>query len=372
MARDAIFVEQFRLGGDGPTVAVKDCVDIAGWPTRAGSEALSEVPPASHHADVVEAILAAGGRIVGKTNMHELAYGVTGVNGWLGTPLNTRYPDLIPGGSSSGSAAAIAAGLVDVAIGTDTGGSIRMPAACCGVFGLKPSFDRVSRRGCTPVSSSLDCVGPFARDVAGLELGMALIDPTFRAAAVPAAVRLGWVETEADAEIAAAVKGALQCPGVDLVELRLHGMQEAFQAGITIMAAEMWALFGALAEDCRMGADVQARIRAAGSVTPDQIAAAEMVRTRFRAAVDSALATVDALALPVLPAVPPRLDDLGDPARMLRLTSLIRPFNLTGHPALSIPIDGPGGFPAAIQLVGAAMDDARLCAVARRVAGEVA
>ncbi|WP_281822721.1 amidase [Sphingobium sp. BS19] len=370
MAKDAIFIEQFRLGGDGPRVAIKDCIDIAGWPTRAGSEALVDAPPASRHADVVEAILAAGGCIVGKANMHELAYGVTGVNRWLGTPRNTRYPDLIPGGSSSGSAAAIAAGLADVAIGTDTGGSIRMPAACCGVAGLKPSFGRVSRRGCTPASSSLDCVGPFARNVAGLEMGMSLIDPTFQAAAIPAAVRLGWVATEADEEIVASVRTALQRANVELIETPLDGLQEAFQAGVTIMAAEMWELFGALAEDPRMGADVQARLRAAASVTPAQVAAAEAVRKRFRAIVDNALANVDALVLPVLPSVPPRLDDLGDAARMLRLTSLIRPFNLTGHPALCIPIDGPGGFPAAIQLVGAHMNDAHLCAVARRVSGE--
>ena len=119
-----------------------------------------------------------------------------------------------------------------------------------------------------------------------------------------------------------------------------------------------------------MGADVQARIRAARNVTADQVAAAEQVRERFRDAVDSVLDSVDALALPTLPSVPPALDELGDPARLLRLTSLVRPFNLTGHPALTIPIDGPGGRPAAIQLVGAFMEDEQLCAVARRVAGE--
>jgi len=247
-----------------------------------------------------------------------------------------------------------------------------MPAACCGVFGLKPSFGRVSRRGCTPASSSLDCVGPFARDLAGIETGMALIDPGFRPDSVPDSVRLGWVTTDADPEIAQAVRAALQRPGVVLVDVDLEGMREAFEAGIKIMAAEMWELFGTLAEDPRMGADVQARIRAAANVTPNQVAAAEAMREQFRARVDDVLETVDALALPTLPAVPPALDDLGDAARMLRLTSLIRPFNVTGHPALSIPIDGPDGKPAAIQLVGANMADARLCAVAHRVLGDVA
>ena len=372
MAKDAIFVEQFRIGGAGPSVAIKDCIDIAGWPTRAGSRAFVDQPPASRHADVVEAILSGGGQIVGKTNMHELAYGVTGVNPWLGTPRNTRYPDLIPGGSSSGSAAAVAAGLAEIAIGTDTGGSIRMPAACCGVVGLKPSFGRVSRRGCTPASSSLDCVGPFARDVAGIEAAMALIDPGFTPAPVPTTVRLGWVTTEADPGIVEVVRAALERPGVELVDVDLEDMHAAFEAGIAIMAAEMWDLFGPLSDDARMGADVQARIRAAASITPDQVAAAEGVRQRFRAQVDALLHDVDALALPTLPTVPPALDDLGDAARMLRLTLLIRPFNLTGHPAISLPIDGPGGKPAAVQLVGAMMADDMLCAIAHRVLGDLA
>ena len=108
-SKQAIFVEEFSLGGAGATVAVKDTIDIAGHPTRAGSRALAGVAPAKQHAGVVDALLAAGCRIVGKTNLHEFAYGVTGINDWTGTPLNTRFPDRVPGGSSSGSAAAVAA-----------------------------------------------------------------------------------------------------------------------------------------------------------------------------------------------------------------------------------------------------------------------
>src|ERR1019366_8897632 len=142
----AAFVLRLELGGEGPRVAVKDSIDIAGYPTRAGSAAFAAAAPALHHAAVVQALLDRGCRIVGKTNMHELAYGVTGINRWSGTPRNPRYPDRIPGGSSSGSAVAVAAGAVaaaapsdpphvgppvDFALGTDTGGSIRIPAACC-------------------------------------------------------------------------------------------------------------------------------------------------------------------------------------------------------------------------------------------------
>jgi amidase len=124
----------------------------------------ADAPKAARHAVVVQALLDAGCVIVGKTTMHELAYGVTGVNGWSGTPLNPRFPDRVPGGSSSGSAVAVAANLVDFALGTDTGGSIRIPAASCGIVGLKTTFGRVSREGVHPRTSSLDCVGPFARD----------------------------------------------------------------------------------------------------------------------------------------------------------------------------------------------------------------
>lgn len=364
MDSDNIFVERFDLGGSGPTVAVKDCIDIAGKRTSVGSEALADAPPATAHAAVVAAMLEGGAHIVGKANMHEFAYGVTGVNRWLGTPINPKYPTLIPGGSSSGSAAAVAAGLVDIAIGSDTGGSIRMPATCCGVFGLKPSFGRVSREGCVPATSSLDCIGPFASDVAGLETAMALIDPTFVPAGRPASVKIGWVESSADPEIAETVLAEIKRSGVEIVPVDLPGLQEAFEAGITIMAAECWSTFGDLVEDDRLGADVRARLNGASKVTAEQVGEAEKVRASFTAAVEEALAGVDALALPTLPALPPALDDLGDAARMLRLTSLIRPFNLSGHPALAIPVAGQ---PIGIQLVGRRNGDEALCAVAGRV-----
>ncbi len=162
-----IFVQRLDLGGAGPRVAVKDTIDIAGYPTRAGSRALADVPPATAHAEVVERVLAAGCRIVGKTNLHELAFGVTGLNDWTGTALNPSFPDRVPGGSSSGSAAAVAAEEADFALGTDTGGSIRIPAACCGVFGLKPTFGRVSRAGSPPRGRRSTASGPSRRRCPG-------------------------------------------------------------------------------------------------------------------------------------------------------------------------------------------------------------
>src|SRR5580698_6855331 len=149
---DSVFVQTMDLGGDDLRVGVKDSIDIEGMPTRLACACFADAPPAERHAEVVRALLDAGCRIVGKTNMHELAYGVTGINRWTGTPVNPRAPERVPGGSSSGSAVAVAMQLVDFAVGTDTGGSIRIPSACCGVYGLKPTYGRVSRSGGQPGS----------------------------------------------------------------------------------------------------------------------------------------------------------------------------------------------------------------------------
>lgn len=150
------YVARFTLGEGDLSFAVKDTLDIAGFPTRAGCPALAANPAAEQHAEVVATLLGQGCVLTGKTTLHELAFGVTGINPWGGTPINPRFPDLIPGGSSSGSAAVVAAGGVDFALGTDTGGSVRMPAACCGILGLKPTYGRLSRAGVMPAHSSLD------------------------------------------------------------------------------------------------------------------------------------------------------------------------------------------------------------------------
>jgi amidase len=360
---------ELALAG-GLKVAVKDCLDVCGYPTRLGSGALLDQAPALAHAEVVANVLAGGGSVAGKTHMHELAYGVTGINAAFGTPTNPLYPELIPGGSSSGSAAAVAARLADVAIGTDTGGSIRLPATCCGVFGLKPTFGRVSRVGCHPAQSSLDCVGPLARDVAGLEAAMRLLDPSFSPAQGSGGLCLGRVVVDAEPEVEASVDAVLAHAPARLVSINLPLLEEAFAAGVTIMAAECWSAFGALVGDARMGEDVRARLLAASAVTPDQVAQAEQVRSAFTLAVDRALVAVDALVLPTLPSLPPALDELGDAARTLRLTALVRPFNLSGHPALTMPLERKGARPVGLQLIGRRGQDEALCAVARVLAEE--
>jgi amidase len=363
------WVERFALGAaDGPTIAIKDSIDIAGMPTRAGSRALEEILPAIQHADAVRAVLDAGWNITGKTTMHELAYGMTGVNAWAGTPLNPQDAARIPGGSSSGSAAAVGNGEVDAALGTDTGGSIRVPAACCGVIGLKPTFGRVSRRGAWPRATSLDCAGPFSRDIATLNKVMAAIAPGFDLALAgrpQASARIAVLRTGSDAAILSALDNALAATGWQLKEHTLGGMQAAFEAGLTVINRETWNAFGHLTATGRVGDDVARRLELASATTDEQLAHAEQVRRDFSAEVDAALEHADALVLPTLPTLPPTLADVASGVSVVAISTLVRPFNLSGHPALSFPIPVAGtAVRAGLQLVGRKGDDERLCALA--------
>ena len=363
------FVQRLSVGdARGPTIAVKDCIDIAGWPTRSGSAALADAPDARADAAAVRALLDAGWHIVGKTTMHELAYGMSGINRWAGTPLNPQDPSLITGGSSSGSAAAVGAGEVDAALGSDTGGSIRLPAACCGVIGLKPSFGRVDRRGAQPPTSSLDCVGPFTREMNVMNLVMAAITPGFDGAAAGTALagaRIGVVDARADPAIGAAVAAALQASGWQCAPSALPGLQAAFEAGLTIINHETWAAFGHLVASGKVGQDVAQRLLAASATTDQDRQAAEQVREQFSLEVDRALADVDALVLPTLPSLPPSLADIEGGLSIVTLSAMVRPFNLSGHPALSFPVPLAGGaLTTGLQLVGRKGEDERLCALA--------
>ena len=365
-----IFLQRMELGGSGPTVAVKDSIDVAQFPTTLASRCLRDAPPAARHAAVVQSLLAAGARIVGKTNLHELAFGVTGINHSAGTPLNPRAPGRVPGGSSSGSAAAVAARLVDFALGTDTGGSIRIPAACCGVYGLKPSFGRVSRAGVRPARTTLDCVGPLAGDVATIERAMTLIDASFRPQPAPVRAAVGWLEIRPPPPLAAAVQAELARTGVTQRPVALSSWTAAYQAALTLVGAETCAAFGSLIDCPELGADVRQRLRSSRDIIPAQVAAAEDVRRLFRAEVDAALTGLQALALPTLPDLPPTLAAAADPAAALALSACVRQFNLSGHPAITLPIEVQG-LPAGLQLIGRHGEDEALCALARVIAARL-
>ncbi|SAL69744.1 amidase [Caballeronia cordobensis] len=373
------FISEFELharDAQGPSIAIKDSIDIAGYPTTAASRALADAPAATAHAEVVERLLDAGWRIKGKANMHELAFGMTGINDFTGTPENPQDVTRIPGGSSSGSASAVGLALVDAALGTDTGGSVRGPAACCGVIGLKPTFGRVSRRGVAPLNTTLDCVGPFAREMRVLIDAMQAIDPTFDASIAQrdaSKMRVGIAAVNVDADISQAIDKAVRRAGLASCGIALDSIGDAFNAGLAVINAETWRAFGHLVDTGKLGADLVARLRLASNTTAADLDSAEHVRGIFTAAVDRALDEVDVIVLPTLPAFPITLQAARAGSSVIAMSSLIRPFNLSGHPALSLPVQVEGAsLKAGLQIVGRKGDDETVCAVAAHIEAALA
>jgi amidase len=374
------FLKEFDLIAyarpDAPTIAIKDSIDIAGHATTAASRALADASPASKHAEVVQRLLEAGWRITGKTNMHELAFGMTGINDFCGTPQNPQDATRIPGGSSSGSAAAVGLNLVDAALGTDTGGSVRGPAACCGVIGFKPTFGRVSREGVAPRDTTLDCVGPFARDMKTIINVMLAIDPSFqigRARRHVANARIALLDVEADDAIRHAVAIAAKRSGLSTHDARLESMRDAFDAGLSVINAETYRAFGHLVESGKLGADIEARLRAAGNTNEADLEAAEHVRQAITEEIDHALQHADVLVLPAMPSLPITIEAARAGTSVIAMSSLIRPFNLSGHPAITLPVPIEGSsLKAGLQIVGRKGEDELVCAIAAHVEATIA
>jgi amidase len=346
--------------GDGLRLGVKDAIDVAGVPTVVGCAALADAPPAERDAPVVASARAAGARIVGKTNLHELCFGGTGINPWTGTPVNPLDPARIPGGSSSGSAVAVATGEADLALGSDTAGSIRTPSACCGTVGLKTTWGRLRVDGVWPLAPSLDTVGPMARDVAGVVTGMALLEPGFAAAASAAPVVGRLRIAGAEPEIDAAIDALLATSELDVVDLTIDGWDEAVDAAITVLFGEAWRsnreLYGRAAD--LIGESVRTRLEQGREVTDQQLETALAHRGPFRDALAALFARVPVLVLPTLGTVAPRLDDPNPDTRTFNA-----PINLSGHPALALPVPMlGGGLPASLQLVGPDGTEDVLCA----------
>lgn len=365
-----------HAAADAPTIAIKDSIDVAGYPTTAASRALADAPPAPRHAQVVQRLLDAGWRITGKANMHELAFGMTGINDFTGTPLNPQDHARIPGGSSSGSASAVGLRLVDAALGTDTGGSVRCPAACCGVIGLKPTFGRVSREGVAPHQTSLDCVGPFARDMNTVIDVMLAIDPSFhggRARREVTGLRVALPDVEADGEIRHAVAAAVAHSELASRTVQLEYMRDAFTAGLAVINAETWRAFGHLVGSGMLGPDILARLNAAANTPASELDAAERIRRRFTDEVDRVLEDSDILILPTMPSLPITIDAARTGTSVIAMSSLIRPFNLSGHPALTLPVPIEGAsLKAGLQIVGRKGDDETVCAVAAHIEATLA
>ncbi|MGF6917604.1 amidase [Paraburkholderia sp. 40] len=374
------FLQTFDLSAtdnaDAPTIAIKDSIDVAGYATTAASRALADAPLASEHAEVVRRLLDAGWRVTGKTNMHELAFGMTGINDFSGTPVNPQDAARIPGGSSSGSASAVGQKFVDAALGTDTGGSVRGPAACCGVIGLKPTFGRVSRHGVAPRVTTLDCVGPFTRETDTLIRVMTAIDPSFRvddARRDVSQLRIGMVAVDADDDIAKAIADAVGKSELATQAIELASLKDAFTAGLAVINAETSRAFGHLVASGKLGADIEARLRAAAATSAADLDAAERVRRTFTDEVDRALDRVDVLVLPTLPALPITLEAARAGTSVIGMSSLIRPFNLSGHPALSLPVPiERSTLKAGLQIIGRKNDDETVCAVAAHLDARLA
>ncbi|MFX4728783.1 amidase [Acinetobacter baumannii] len=365
----ASLVQTLQLGSGKLKVVVKDTIDIENYPTRAASPALANIPVATQHAAVVKNILDQDCQIIGKANLHELAFGITGLNSYTGNPINPKYSHLIPGGSSSGSATSVAEKICDFSIGTDTGGSIRLPAACCGIYGLKPTFGRVSRQGVLPQFSSLDCVGPFANDMSTLIQAMRIIDPTFDIEKVKInhkhKTRIGILRVDADNSIWQSIEQRIeQLSNIEFEPVELELFQDAYKVGMTLISYENWLAFSYLISTGKLGIDIRQRLLASAQITFEEYEKAKDVQQAFRQEIDQLLTQFDALLLPTLPIIPPQISEVNDPLKLLNLTSLVRPFNVSGHPALTLPLETAEGLPVGLQLVAGQNQDEKLCAIA--------
>jgi amidase len=368
----ATFITRLDPRGSGPRVAVKDIIDVTGVPTTAGCRAIAlAARPAERDAACLAGSRAADARLVGKANLHELAMLPLGTNPWFGTPVNPLDAGLIPGGSSSGSAVAVATDEADVAFGSDTGGSVRIPAACCGVYGLKTTHGRISLEGVWPLAPSMDTIGPIATSVAGLARGMELLEPGF-AVASSAAGRIGRVRTSGLPEIEAAVDQALRAAEVDVVDLSLPGWDLGSFAFNAIYFSELWDADHQLVEEHReeVGDDIAAMVGMADTFRP-QLTEALRQRDQWQASLTRVFEQVELLALPTLTIFPPKLDELqGDLTPVLiELAKHTAVFNAAGTPCLAQPIPVAGNrLPASLQLVGPWNSENLLLATAEKIA----
>jgi amidase len=354
-------------GGDGagPRLAVKDCIDVAGLPTTAGCPVVAEMAePAVTDAPVVASAREGGARIVGKTSLTELCWSASGINHWTGTPANPRDRRRVPGGSSSGSAVAVATGEADVALGTDTAGSVRIPAACCGVAGLKTTHGRIPVKGVYPLAPSLDTVGPLGADLAAVELGMRLIEPSFQLPDGPGPLAAGQITVpgavgEADPAVVAAVDRALAAAGVAVTRVPGWDADAARSAISVLIDAEGFRSNAYLMPYLKqLSPSVRRNLERGARLTPAGRAAAERTRAAVRTAFFALLADFPVLVLPTLLSQPPLLGTRGFP-----LTALTAPASLAGLPALSLPVPAPDGVIASIQVIG--MTEERVLAFGR-------
>jgi Asp-tRNA(Asn)/Glu-tRNA(Gln) amidotransferase A subunit family amidase len=333
----------------GTVVAVKDLVDVAGMVTTGGGVILPSTP-AAEDAPVVKRLRREGCVVVGKANLHEFAYGVTSVNPHYGAVRNPHDPRLVAGGSSGGSAVAVAAGMCDWAIGTDTGGSIRIPASLCGVVGFKPALGSIDTTGVIPLSRSLDTLGPLAPDVTAAATAFSMMSgeavPTDPGAAPRLGVPAGWVR-------------GLDGPTAEAWRRVSDGVREVdfldrdrlYQVGLTVLLVEAAVYHRRWATEYpeKYGADVIGHIRRGLAILAVDFDEALIAMSELRRDAPRAMDGIDALILPATAIVAPLVEagmEVREP-----LSRFTRPFNTTGQPVVTLPAPVQG-LPVGIQVVG--------------------
>jgi len=341
--------------GAGTVVAVKDLVDVAGMVTTAGAVILPN-KPAQYDAPVVQSIRKEGCVIVGKTNLHEFAYGVTSVNPHYGAVRNPHDPSRVAGGSSGGSAVAVAAGMCDWAIGTDTGGSIRVPASLCGVVGFKPALGTIDTSGVIPLSWSLDTLGPMARDVEAVTRAFRMMSgeavSTEQLGRPRIAVPAGWI-----AGLDEPTENAWRLVSQGLPEIEFVDRDLLFGTGLTILLVEAATYHRRWANEFpeKYGSDVLGHIRRGLGILAVDFEEALRARPVLQQAAMHAMEGIDALLLPATAIVAPPVD-AGNEVRE-PLARFTRPFNTTGQPVVTIPAP-VRGLPVGMQVVGRTNADA--------------
>jgi aspartyl-tRNA(Asn)/glutamyl-tRNA(Gln) amidotransferase subunit A len=366
---DGIWLARPDECGAGEPVAVKDLLDTAGLTTTYGSALFADHVPAVS-AESVVLLEAAGYAVAGKTNLHEFAYGISSQNPHYGTVPNPRAPGRLAGGSSGGSAAAIAAGDVELALGSDSAGSIRIPAAWCGVVGFKPSHGLVSVEGCFPLAPSYDVVGPMASSVEGCERLMTALLPRFEPVELESLeeleVGVAWLE-HAEPLVRERVSEAVALfPRRRAIELplapnRADFMREAADVHRTLFPGneEMY------------GENVRGKIEHSLRVRDADVAVSERERAEYREQVAEAVGELDLLVTPTVPFVAPPADVDELEIRNVGI-SLTYPFSSLGWPALALPCgSAEDGLPASIQLAAPSGGDAHVLAAGRLLAGQL-
>jgi amidase len=362
---------------DGLRLAVKDVFDLAGFATGGGNPTwLEQHPAANRDADAVATLRAAGALVVGKTHTDELAYSLAGSNFHYGDLENPRAPGRTPGGSSSGSAVAVAAGLADLGLGTDTAGSVRVPAGWCGLYGLRPSWGRIRRGGVMSLGPTHDTVGLLTRtlDLLATTAGL-LLDPASHAEVTEFLVPDDlWLQ--ADPQIITALtpvlgrlKSVLPVQGVSTL-LQSRPPSTLVRTFTVTQGAQVWKTFGEWFRSTQptLGPDVRDRLEAAAALTTQDITVAQRQAGAIRAQLHEVLAG-RVMVIPTVPVTAPTPEQARTPEVRARLLALTVPASIGGLPSLTVPLPGPDELPIGLSLVGAPGADEELLRVAAALTG---